>query len=125
MRRRFAGATTLLALALAGCSTPTGGVDGGLNHEQALVREAVEFTPQAGTCQRFPFREEDTPTAKRVVPCTEDHYGETVHVGQFTDAAAALATPPTLNQATVDATSRSAQRTAFAECDRQAVVYLG
>ncbi|MEV5765583.1 septum formation family protein [Micromonospora sp. NPDC052213] len=116
--RRWLGVTfsaALVAGVLSGCGTPPG-TDGDLTDDWRPVAEARQFVPQAGECHAVA-----DPTAyltsHQPVDCAKSHLVETFHIGTFTGELAARPIPPRVES--------MAMRTAFAECDAEAKVFVG
>ncbi|MCI4062294.1 septum formation family protein [Micromonospora sp. R77] len=110
-----AAAAALITAVLAGCGTPAG-TDGDLTDDWRPVGQVTQFAPKAGDCH---LSAEPTSylTGYQPVDCTRTHLVETVHLGTFTGAVAARATPPPLGSA--------AMRPAFAECDARTTAFVG
>ncbi|MEV2241853.1 septum formation family protein [Micromonospora sp. NPDC049891] len=106
--------TTLITAALlVGCGS-TGGLDGDLVDDWAVLPPPGPFTPAAGVCHEADFAEVVPLGAYAPVDCTAPHRVETVHVGAFP---AERNKPPSTGSAEL--------RTAFAECDNRANGYVG
>ncbi|SCG58325.1 septum formation family protein [Micromonospora coxensis] len=115
MRRamRSVAAALVAGMLLVGCAG-TGGLDGDLTDDWAMLGAPGPFTPEAGVCQVGDFTDTVSLAAYAPVDCAVAHRVETVHVGAFP---AGRAAPP--------ATGSPELRGAFAECDTKATGYVG
>lgn len=132
-----AGLTALVltgGLTLSGCgivSIPLSGLGGSSPTPSAAPAQSAapaessvplpDVFQAAGQCTNDFFSEQMLLSSVHVVSCDTSHYGETVHVGQFTGAAAGLAKPPT----TDEAANAAAQSAAYLDCSSHADKYLG
>jgi hypothetical protein len=113
----MAAGVATFALTLAGCTSNVSGVDGKLINDWPALPEAKVFAPDAGVCHERSYEETGRASSYRPVDCAGDHYGETVHVGEFTGKAAELTSPPDATAAVV--------APAYAECDKAAKEFVG
>ena len=105
------------AFGLTGCSKPSG-VDGNLINGWPMPAEPKVPVPEAPAC--YDLQAEDpteVPKWPAPVDCSDGHYVETIHVGQFTGADAERGSPPLLGS--------DGRRRAYAECSAAAEAYLG
>jgi hypothetical protein len=118
-RWKMAGVTTLAVITLlaSGCTPEVSGVDLDLTDDWAALPAGEPFKPAVGSCHKAKYAETGTLGAYDPVSCASDHYGETVHVGQFTGPAAEGSSAPNV--------STEIMNTAFAECDKEATAYVG
>jgi hypothetical protein len=132
-----AGLTALAAcaaLALSGCgiiSVPLSGLGGSspsatptpapmpsLSESPVPASDVVQAP---GQCTTDDYEEQMLLSSVHPVICERGHYGETVHVGQFTGAAATIDRPPTLG----DEQYAAVQNAAYLDCSAKATAYLG
>jgi Septum formation len=104
------------AIALSACGNPAG-VDGDLTNNWAKMSEPKPFVPPAEVCHSADFAEVAYLSSFNPVDCASAHRLETVHVGQFTGAAASASAPPANGSPEI--------RAAFAECDAKTKEYVG
>jgi hypothetical protein len=118
-RWKIAGVTlvTTMSMLVAGCTPNVSGVDLDLADDWVAMPAAESFKPSVGACHEGKYTETGAMEAYKPVPCDGNHYGETVHVGQFSGPAAEGNSAPNVSAAVVT--------TAFAECDKQATTYVG
>lgn len=112
-------ATTLAAtvlLAVAGCGNK-GDVDGDLTNDWAAMAPATGFVPIAQTCHLANYAVFGPRATYEEVDCSVAHRTETVHVGEYTGAAAQAVDPPF-------STSPGA-RAAYRTCDERTSQYVG
>jgi hypothetical protein len=114
-----------MVLMSAGCAGAPGGSDGLLADDWAPQPQAQPVLPKVGDCHRENFRDHVTAIPDDVITCDDQrHHAETIYVGQFTGAAAALSVPPELRRNDTSPNGK-AYAEAFAECDREGTKYLG
>ncbi|WP_433120169.1 septum formation family protein [Micromonospora sp. CA-246542] len=104
-----------VALALAGCGTPTG-VDRNLTDDWPAPVAAKQFVPAAGVCHHS-FQQVGFLSGYNPMECSEAHRVETIHVGTLTGPAAERGTTPPAGS--------EGMRAAQAGCEKEVTKAVG
>jgi Septum formation len=105
-----------LLLAAAGCGD-SGGADGNLTNQWAVIGAPTGFEPRAGTCHLSGFAEAGPRSTYEEVDCGLNHRTETTYVGTFASPAADADAPP--------APGSNGARVAYRTCDQKTTQYVG
>jgi hypothetical protein len=113
------GCTALLSsllLVVAGCGD-SGGADGDLTNQWAVIGAPTGFEPQAGTCHLAGFAEVGPRSKYEEVDCNQDHRTETTYVGTYPSPTADADDPPVAGS--------NGAKAAYRTCDQKTSEYVG
>lgn len=115
-RSRWAVTTAAVLLLATGCGE-NGDIDGDLTNNWGPMAPATGFRPAAGTCHLANFAVSGPRSTYEEVDCDVRHRTETVHVGEYTGAAAESEQPP--------GGPSAGGRAAYRICDSRTTDYVG
>jgi hypothetical protein len=105
-----------LLLLVAGCGD-TGGADGDLTNQWAVIGAPTGFEPKTGTCHLSGFTEAGPRATYEEVDCAQNHRTETTYIGTYASPAADADAPP--------AAGSNGARDAYKVCDQKTTDYVG